>query len=59
MHHPQMWRSRSRNSGVIVHGNDIVPLDSIKASLSNVGFRSGSYIQGDTLGYNQTYGPIE
>ena len=36
-------------SGVIVHGNDIVPLDSIKASLSNVGFRSGSYIQGDTL----------
>ncbi len=36
-------------SGVIVHGNDIVPLDSIKTSLSNVGFRSGSYIQGDTL----------
>ncbi len=36
-------------SGVIVHGNDIVPLDSIKASLANVGFRSGSYIQGDTL----------
>ncbi len=36
-------------SGVIVKGNDIVPLDSIKNSLANVGFRSGSYIQGDTL----------
>jgi hypothetical protein len=36
-------------SGVIVKGNDIVPLDSIKSSLANVGFRSGSYIQGDTL----------
>ena len=36
-------------SGIIVKGNDIVPLDSIKSSLANVGFRSGSYIQGDTL----------
>ena len=36
-------------SGVIVKGNDVVPLDSIRNSLSNVGFRSGSYIQGDTL----------
>ena len=36
-------------SGVIVKGNDIVPLDSIKNSLANVGFRSGSYIQGNTL----------
>ena len=38
-------------SGVIIKGNDIIPLDSIKNSLANVGFRSGSYIQGDTLGY--------
>ncbi len=36
-------------SGVIVKGNDIVPLASIKSSLADVGFRSGSYIQGDTL----------
>jgi hypothetical protein len=45
-------------SGVIVHGNDIVPLDSIKASLSNVGFRSGSYIQGDTLVTNKRMVPL-
>jgi hypothetical protein len=36
-------------SGVIIKGNDIIPMDSIKNSLANVGFRSGSYIQGDTL----------
>jgi len=36
-------------SGVIIKGNDVVPLDSIRNSLANVGFRSGSYIQGDTL----------
>jgi hypothetical protein len=36
-------------SGVIVKGNDIVPSDSIKTNIANVGFRSGSYIQGDTL----------
>lgn len=36
-------------SGVIIKGNDIIPIDSLKNSLANVGFRSGSYIQGDTL----------
>jgi hypothetical protein len=36
-------------SGVMVSGNDIVPTDSIRNSLSNVGFRSGSYIKGNTL----------
>ncbi len=36
-------------AGVIVKGNDIVPTDSIKTNMANVGFRSGSYIQGDTL----------
>ena len=36
-------------SGVIIQGNDIVPTDSIRANIANVGFRSGSYIQGDTL----------
>jgi len=36
-------------SGIIVKGNDIIPLVSIKYSLANVGFRSDSYIKGDTL----------
>lgn len=36
-------------SGVIVKGNDIVPTDTIKTNIANVGFRTGSYIQGDTL----------
>lgn len=36
-------------AGVIIKGNDIVPSDSIKSNIANVGFRSGSYIQGDTL----------
>ncbi len=36
-------------SGIMVKGNDIVPSDSIKSSLADVGFRSGSYIAGDTL----------
>jgi hypothetical protein len=36
-------------SGVIIKGNDLVPTESIKANIANVGFRSGSYIQGDTL----------
>lgn len=36
-------------SGVIIKGNDLVPTESIKANIASVGFRSGSYIQGDTL----------
>ena len=36
-------------SGVIIKGNDIVPMDYIRTNIANVGFRSGSYIQGDTL----------
>lgn len=36
-------------SGVIVKGNDIVPLDSIKSNIAEAGFRSGSYIKGDVL----------
>ncbi len=36
-------------AGVIIQGNDIVPTDSIKTNIANVGFRTGSYIQGDTL----------
>jgi hypothetical protein len=36
-------------AGVMVQGNDIVPSNYIKTNLANVGFRTGSYIQGDTL----------
>jgi hypothetical protein len=36
-------------SGVIIKGNDIVPTDSIRNNIASVGFRTGSYIQGDTL----------
>lgn len=36
-------------AGVIVKGNDIVPTDSIRTNIANVGFRTGSYIQGNTL----------
>ena len=36
-------------SGVIIKGNDIVPTEIIKANIANEGFRTGSYIQGDTL----------
>ena len=36
-------------AGVIIKGNDVVPSDSIRVNINNVGFRTGSYIQGDTL----------
>ena len=36
-------------SGVQIKGNDIMPSDSIRANLANAGFRTGSYIKGDTL----------
>ena len=36
-------------SGVQIKGNAIVPADSIRANLANAGFRTGSYIKGDTL----------
>lgn len=36
-------------SGVIIKGNDIVPTDSIRSNLAQAGFRTGSYIKGDTL----------
>jgi len=36
-------------AGVIITGNDIVPTDSIRVNIANVGFRTGSYIQGDTM----------
>jgi hypothetical protein len=36
-------------SGVQIKGNDIIPTDSIRISVANAGFRTGSYIQGDTL----------
>jgi len=45
-------------AGVIVKGNDIIPSDSIKTNVANVGFRSGSYIQGDTLVTNKRKVPL-
>lgn len=36
-------------SGVIIKGNDVVPSDSIRSNIAQAGFRSGSYIKGDTL----------
>ncbi|MBZ9571287.1 hypothetical protein KQY27_06990 [Methanobrevibacter sp. TMH8] len=36
-------------SGIIIKGNDIVPIDSIRVNIANSGLRSGSYIKGDML----------
>jgi len=36
-------------AGVMVKGNDIVPLSSIKTNVEAAGFRDGSYIKGNTL----------
>lgn len=36
-------------SGIIIKGNDIVPIESIRANIANSGLRSGSYIKGDIL----------
>lgn len=36
-------------AGVMVKGNDIVPLSSIKSNMEAAGFRDGSYIKGNTL----------
>lgn len=36
-------------SGVIIKGNDVVPTDSIRSNIAGAGFRTGSYIKGDTL----------
>lgn len=46
-------------SGVIVKGNDIVPTETIKGNLANEGFRTGSYIQGDTLVTSKRKIPLE
>ena len=36
-------------SGIIIKGNDIVPIDAIRSNVANSGLRSGSYIKGDML----------
>ena len=36
-------------AGVMVKGNDIVPLATIKSNVESAGFRDGSYIKGNTL----------
>jgi hypothetical protein len=45
-------------SGVIIKGNDVVPTDSVRVNIANAGFRSGSYIQGDTLVTNKRKIPL-
>lgn len=45
-------------SGVIIKGNDIVPTDSIRVNIAGTGFRTGSYIQGDTLVTSKRKVPI-
>jgi len=44
---------------VIIKGNDIVPTEIIKANIANEGFRTGSYIQGDTLVTSKRKIPLE
>ena len=36
-------------SGIIVKGNDVVPIESIRANVMQSGLRDGSYIDGDVL----------
>lgn len=36
-------------SGVIIKGNDMIPLDSLRANIEASGLREGSYIDGDIL----------
>lgn len=36
-------------SGIIIKGNDIVPIDIIRSNVANSGLRSGSYLKGDIL----------
>ena len=36
-------------SGIIIKGNDIVPIELIRSNIANSGLRSGSYIKGDIL----------
>jgi hypothetical protein len=45
-------------SGVIIKGNDVVPTDTIRSNIANAGFRTGSYIQGDTLVTNKRKVPL-
>lgn len=46
-------------AGVIVKGNDIIPTESIKGLVANAGFRTGSYIEGDTLVTSKRKLPLE
>lgn len=46
-------------SGVIIKGNDIIPTENMKALVAGEGFRTGSYIQGDTLVTSKRKLPLE
>lgn len=36
-------------AGIIVKGNDIIPIDTIRSNVESAGFREGSYIKGNML----------
>ena len=36
-------------AGIMIKGNDVVPLSTIKSNVEAAGFREGSYIKGNTL----------
>jgi hypothetical protein len=36
-------------AGIVIKGNDLVPIDSIRVNVANSGLRAGSYIKGDIL----------
>ncbi len=45
-------------SGVMIKGNDIEPTNIIKSNIASEGFRTGSYIVGDTLVTSKSKVPL-
>ena len=45
-------------SGILVKGNDIVPLDYIRSNVESAGFRTGSYVKGNLLITDQKEVPL-
>ena len=46
-------------AGVIVKGNDIIPIDTIRSNVESAGFREGSYIKGNMLVTDKRELPLE
>ena len=45
-------------TGVQIKGNDVIPLETIKANIASSGLREGSYIDGDMLHTNKRTLPL-